>query len=84
MPSETCNNATMPPKIEWSGVEVRRHTKKSTQESTKNTDRQSPTTIPTGVSYNTEPEYTFNRLTGRNHVRQENKVCIRQINPETI
>ena len=41
-------------------------------------------TIPTGVSYNGEPKYTFNWLTGRNHVYQENKICIRQINPETI
>ena len=65
-------------KIEWSGGEVRRHDKKSTEESTSNTDRQSLTTIPTG-----EPKYTFNRLTGRNPVCQKIKICIRQINPET-
>ena len=84
IPGEICNNATITPKIEWSGGMVRQHAKKSTQESKRNTDRQSLTTIPTGVSYNAEPKYTFNRLTSRNHVCQENKICIRQINPETI
>ena len=54
-PSAKKNKKKIPPKIEWSDSEVRRRTKKSTQE----------------ITRNTEPECTFNRLTSRNHVRQE-------------